>query len=96
MNTNITKQTAHKQTGGGYSIGPRRSYDGNTMVRQNSTDDEEEDPFQGQTMDRAPTIPSPRTNLLSEDVMCPNLILSHFQVFLFWHVLCFLVVKIGF
>eukprot|EP01083_Nonionella_stella_P082729 228423_1 len=30
-----------------YSIG---SFGGNTMVRQNSTDDEEEDPFQGETI----------------------------------------------
>ena len=63
--------------GGGYSIGSKKkpaltdlnsnSFDGNTMVRQASTDDEEEDPFQGQTMYRAPTIDSPRANLISDD-----------------------------
>ncbi len=49
-------------TGGGYSIGTKGSsiFDGNTMVRQNSTDPEEEDPFQGQTMYRAPSVDSPR------------------------------------
>eukprot|EP01084_Bolivina_argentea_P267921 454944_1 len=51
-----TQTSEKKYSGGGYSIG---SFDGNTMVRQNSTDDEEEDPFQGQTMYRAPTVDSP-------------------------------------
>ena len=42
------------------------SFDGNTMVRQCSTDDEEEDPFRGQTMMYAPAIDSPRM-LLNDD-----------------------------
>merc|ERR1719410_1245251 len=70
--TNMTATTAMTMTAtnqnhkaGGYSIGHSPQ---NTMVRQTSTDDEEEDPFQGQTMYRAPTnIPSPRGNLMSDD-----------------------------
>ena len=53
--------------GGGYSIGSKKTYsigDADTMVRATSTDEEDEDPFQGQTMYRAPTVDSPRANLV--------------------------------